>query len=219
MQDAPYDPLRDFAPITLISRQPNVIVVYPGLPVKSIKDLIALAKAKPGELNYASTGTGSSSHLAAELFKSMAGVNIVRIPYKGSGLVINDLASGQVQLMFATAAASMPHIKSGRLRGIAVTSAQASELVPGLPAVAASLPGYESVSMHGVFAPAKTPGTVVTLLNREIVRFLRTTEAKERFANGGLEIVGSSPEQLSATMKAEMSRLGKVIKDAGIKED
>ncbi len=218
--NVPYDPVRDFSPITLAIRSPNLIVVHPSLPVKSVKELIALAKAKPGELNYASGLTGSSSHLAAELFSSMAGVNIVRIPYKGIGPALTALIGGQVQLSFANASAVTPHIKSGKLRALAVTSPQPSVLFPGLPTVAASgLPGYESASIFGMFAPAKTPATLINRLNQETVRVLNRADMKERFFNVGVETVGSSPEDFAATMKSEMTRMGKVIKHAGIRAE
>jgi tripartite-type tricarboxylate transporter receptor subunit TctC len=216
---APYDPVRDFSPITLATRSPNILVVHPSVPVKSVKELIALTKAKPGELNYGSGGPGSTPHLAGELFKAMAGVNIVHIPYKGSGAALLDVIGGQVQLMFATAASAMPQVKGGKLRALAVTSAQPSALAPGLPPVAGSLPGYEATLILGMFAPAKTPGTIINRLNQEIVRVLNTAEAKEKFLNAAAEIVGSSPAELAGTMKAEMARWGKLIKDTGIKPD
>ncbi|MBI3939178.1 MAG: tripartite tricarboxylate transporter substrate binding protein [Betaproteobacteria bacterium] len=218
LQDVPYDPVADFSPITLATSSPNILVVHPSLPVNSVKELIALAKARPGELNYAST-TGSTPHLAAELFKAMAGVNIVRIPYKGAGPALNDLIGGQVQLMFPVAAAVTPHVKSGRLRALAVTSVEPSELVRGLPTVAATVPGYESVQMTAMFAPAKTPATIINRLNQEIVQVLNRADVKEKFFNAGAKVVGGSPEQLMATMKSEMARLGKVIKDAGIRAE
>ena len=176
-----------------------------------------VAKARPGDLNYSSGGTGSSSHLAAELFKYMAGVKIVRIPYKSGSQETNDLISGQVQMTFSTPASVMQHVKSGKLKALAVTSLQPSTLVPGLPAIAASLPGYESISIHGMFAPSKTPEAIIKRLNQEIVRFLNTAEVKERFFGVGVEIVGSSPEELAAKVKSDMARMGKVIKDAGIR--
>jgi tripartite-type tricarboxylate transporter receptor subunit TctC len=182
--------------------------------------LIALAKAKPGQLNYASDSTGSPNHLAAELFKAMAGVDIVRIPYKGGGPALNDLLGGQVQIMFPVAAAVLPHVKSGKLRALAVTSAQATELTPGLPTAAASgLPGYESVSIQGIFAPTGTSSTLINRLNRDIVRVVNGANLKEKFFSVGIESVGSSPEEFAATVKSEMSRLGKVIKDAGIRDE
>ena len=215
----PYDPIKDFSPVTLADRSLNVLVVHPTLPVNSVKELIAYAKAKPGEINFATGGTGSSNHLAAELFKAMAGVNIVRINYKGTGPALTALVGGEVQLMFPTAASVTPHVKSGRLKALAVTSAEPSVLAPGLPTVAAVIPGYQSVSIHGLFAPAKTPMTIVRRLNVEIVRLLNRADVKEKLFSSGLQAVGSSPEQLGAAMKSEMARLGKVIKDAGIRND
>lgn len=166
MQKVPYDPVRDFSPITLATMAPNILVVHPSLPVKSVKELIALAKARPGELNYGSGGSGTSNHLAAELFNAMAGVKIVRIFYKSGGLALKDLAGGHVHLMFSVASYTAPHVKSGRVRALAVTSARPSALLPGLPTVAAAgLPGYESVGMTGLFALAKTPAAIITRLN------------------------------------------------------
>ena len=218
IENVPWDPVQDFLPIILTSRTPGIVVVHPSLPVKSVKELIALAKAKPGELNYAAAGVGGATHLSVELFKAMAGVDIAYIPYKGSGLAIIDLISGQVQLMFATAGSVTQHIKSGRLKALAVTSARPSELVPGLPTVAAGgVPGYESVSIFGAFAPARTPAPIINRLNQEILLLLNRAEVKEKFLNAGVETVGSSPEQFAATIKSEVARLGKVIKDAGIR--
>jgi tripartite-type tricarboxylate transporter receptor subunit TctC len=215
-----YDPVRDFAPITLTHMAPNLLVVHPLLPAKSVRELIALARARPGELNYGSGATGASSHLSAELFKAMAGVNIVRVPYKGTPPALNDLIAGQVQVMFPNVASAIPHVKSGRLRALAITSAQPSALVPGMPTVAAAgLPGYESVSPVGLFAPAKTPVAIIARLNQEMVRTLNRAEAKERFFNIGLETVGSSPEQFAAAIATDMKRWGKVIRDAGIRDE
>jgi tripartite-type tricarboxylate transporter receptor subunit TctC len=218
LESVPWDPLQDFSPIAMTHRSPSIVVVHPSLPVKSVKDLITLAKSRPGELNYAAAGIGGSTHLSVELFKAMAGVNIAYIPYKGSGLAIIDLISGHVQLMFATAGSVTSHVKSGRLKGLAVTSARPSELVPGLPTVAASgVPEYEAVSIFGAFAPAKTPAPIIARLNQEIISLLARTDIKEKFLNAGVETVGSSPEQFTATIKSEVARLGKVIKDAGIR--
>ena len=219
LQNTPYDMARDFAPITSVTRVPNVLVVNSTLPVKSVAELVALAKAKPGELNYGSSGTGGSNHLAAELFRFMAGVNIVRINYKGAGPALTALLAGELQLMFPTAGAVTPHFKAGRVRALAVTSAEPTALFPGVPTVAAVLPGYESISIYGVFAPAKTPRTIIDKLNQEIVRFLNRSEVKEKFFTAGMEAVGSSPEQFAATVKSEMTRMGKVIKDAGIRTE
>ena len=215
LEKVTYDPLRDFAPVSLINRTPTVLAVHPALPAKSVKELIALAKARPGVLNYSSGGNGTTSHLAGELFNYMAKVNIVRIVYKTQ--VSPDLLSGEVQMVFGSAGAVMPQAKSGKLRALAVTSPQPSILVPGLTTVsAAGLPGFEIGTIFGFFAPGKTPEAVVRRLNQEIVRFVHTADTKEKFIGLGVEPVGSSPEELTATMKSEMSRLGKVIKNAGI---
>lgn len=216
--NVPWDPLRDFSPITTATRSPNMVVVHPSLPVKSIKELIALAKARPAELNYGSAGSGATTHLAAELFKVMTGVRIVRIAYRGNGPAINDLIGGQVQLMFPTVGEVASHVKSGGLRALAVTTAQPSALAPGLSTVAASgLPGYESASILGILAPAKTPTAIIKHLNQEIVRVLNRADVKERFFKAGLETMGSSPEQFAATVKSETLKWGKVIKEAGIR--
>ena len=213
----PYDPANDLAPVTLAVRAPNILVVHPSLPVKSVKELIALARARPGALNYGSGATGSSSQIATELFKATAKIDIVQIPYKGNGLALNALIAGEVQLAFATPGSVTAHIKSGRLRALAVTSAQPSPLLPGLPSVAASaLPGYEALSIVGVFAPARTPAPVIAKLNQEIVSVLKRADVRARFINSGVEPVGSSPEEFAVTVKSEMTRLGKVIRDAGI---
>jgi len=220
MSDAPFDVIRDFAPITWAAKSPNIVVVHPALPVKSVDDLIALARARPGELNYGSGGSGSSTHLAAELFKSMARVNIVRVPFKGNSPALNAMFAGEIQLMIVTAGTVAPHLKSGRLRALAVTSAQPSPLAPGLPTMAASgLPGYESIQIYGVFAPRKTDGAIVKRLNEEIVRVLGRTDVKEKFLASGVEPVGSTPQLLAATIKSEIARMGKVIKDAAIRAE
>jgi tripartite-type tricarboxylate transporter receptor subunit TctC len=215
-----YDPVRDFSPIILATRSPNILVVHPSVPVNSVRELIAFSKASPGKLNYASGTVGSSNHLAAELFKALAGVNIARIAYKGSGFAVSDLIGGQVQLMFATAGSVAQHVKSGRLRALAVTSAQPSALAPGLPTLAASgVPGYESVTMYGMYAPANSPAMLINRLNREADRFLDMPDTKERFFNAGVETVGGSPQDFAAAIKSDMARLGKVIKDAGIRAE
>ncbi len=220
MQNVSYDPVKDFLPITLTVRAPNVIVVHPSLPVRSVQELIAFAKTNPGQLNFAAGSTGSSSHLAAELFRFTVGIKIVHIPYKGAGPALNDTISGQVHLLFSNTAATGPHVKSGRIRALAVTTAQPSALAPGLPTVAAAgLPGYEAAALYGMFAPAGTPATVITRLNQETVRALARSEVKERFFNAGVETVGTTPEQLAAIMKSEMVRMGKVIKESGIRSE
>jgi len=214
-----WDPIKDFAPITLAVSSPNLIVAHPSLAANSVKELIALGKAKPGTLSYASGITGSSSHLAAELFKVLAGVGILRITYKGIGPALTDVIGGQVQLSFANVSAGLPHVKSGKLKLLAITSAQPSPLVPSAPTVAASgVPGYESASIFCIFAPAGTPPAVITRLNQEIVRVLTQPDIKQKFFSTGVETVGSSPAELSAKLKSEMAKLGEVIKDAGIRD-
>jgi tripartite-type tricarboxylate transporter receptor subunit TctC len=219
LQKTPYDPIKDFAPVTLLSTQPNVLVVHPSLPVKSVKELIALARAKPGEMNYASASIASSSHLAAELFKAMTAINIVHIPYKGSGAATIGLIGGHVQLTFAAPGSVAASIKSGKLRAVAVTSAQPSALLPGLPTVAATVPGYETVAMTGIFAPAATPAAIVNRLSQEVARLYSQGDVKAKFFEAGMEAIGNTPEQFAAAMKSDMARMGRVIKDAGIRAE
>lgn len=214
----PYDPQRDFAPITLAASSPNVLVVHPSLPVKSAKELIALARARPGELNYAAGTLGAAPHLAAELFKAMAGANIVRVAYKGTGPSLIGIIGGQVEMMFPTAGSVMPHIKSGKLRALAVTSLQPSALAPGLPVLAATLPGYESVSLNGMFAPAKTPETHISLLNQEIARIMARPEIRERLLHAGMDAMHTTPDQFAATIKSEMGKWGRIIRESGLRE-
>ena len=221
LQDkVPYDPVRDFAPVTMAIRTPTVLVVNPALPVRSVRELTALAKAQPGMLNYGSAATGSTSQLAAVLFKSMAHVDVVFVPYKAAAAVLNDLMSGQIQFIFGTGGSVMPHVKSGRLRALAVTSAKPTALVPGVPTVAESgLAGYEMTSSQAVFAPTGTPAHIVNRLNAEIVKVLDKPGLKEKFFNLGVETVGDTPAECAAAIKHEMSRLGKVIADAGIRSN
>ena len=220
LQKLSYDPVKDFSPITLTDRSPGLLSVHPSLPVTSVKELIALAKAKPGQLNYASTAAGSAGHLAGELFKAMAGVNIVWVPYKSMAVAVTDLLSSRVQMMFTSPSPVAAHINSGRLKALAVATAQPSPLLPGLPTVAATgLPGYEAASITVVFAPAKTPASIINRLNRESVRVLSTEVAKKKIFSIGAEAVGSSPQEAAAAIKSDMAKYGKVIKDAGIKVD
>ncbi len=217
----PYDPVKDFSPITIPVSTANILAVHPLLPVKSVKELIALAKARPGELNYGASGMGSSPHLAAELFKAMAAVDIVRINYRAMGAVYIDLMTGQVQVAFGSATSVTPHITAGRLKALGVTSAQPSALAPGVPTVAASgLPGYEFVSPFVILAPARTPAPILNRLHQEIVLVLNDAGVKEKLLNGRIgEVVGSTPEQLAAMLKSEMAKWGKLIKDAGIRSE
>lgn len=216
LQPVFYDVLRDFIPITLATRSPNILVTHPSVPVTTVRELVAYAKANPHALNYASGTVGSTNHLAAELFKALAGVPIARIGYKGSGYAVNDLIGGQVQLMFATSGSIAPHVKSGRLRALAVTSAQPSALAPGLPTIAASVPGYEAVTLYGLYAPAKTPAAIIERLQREAARYLQTPVISDRLSGAGVEAVGDAPAAFAAAIRADIARLSKVIKDAGI---
>ena len=218
LQPTPYDPVRDFAPITITDRYPSVLVVSPSMAANSVKELIALAKAKPGALNYGSSSPGSSPHLNMELFKAMTGTNIVWVPYKNGPLSIVGLMGGEVQAVISVAATAVPHLKSGKLKALGVTSAEPSALFPGLPTIAASgVPGYESVTMQGVFAPAKTPAAVIARLNKDMVRVLRSSEVKEKFLNISTEAVGSTPEEFAAGIKSMVAKWSKVIKDANIR--
>jgi tripartite-type tricarboxylate transporter receptor subunit TctC len=219
-REVPYDPVKQFSPVTMTTSSPNILVVHPSLPVKSVKELISLAKARPGELNYATSSPGSPSHLTAELLKAMTGINIVRINYKGTGPALTGAISGQVQLMISPAGAVAPYIKpGGRLKPIAVTSARPSELVPGLPPVAATVPGYEVVSIIGFFAPIKTPDAVISRFQQAVASVMRRPDVKERFFNSGAEAVGSTPAEFGAALKVEMAKWGKLIRETGLKED
>jgi tripartite-type tricarboxylate transporter receptor subunit TctC len=212
-----YDPISDFSPITLTNRDPQVLVVHPSLPVKSVKELIALAKARPGELNYAGAGLASTSTLAAELFKAMAGVDIANVNFSGVVPALTSVLSGEVQMRFSSFGAQAPHVKSGKLRALAVTSALPSALALGLPTIAASgLPGYVSEVMQAILAPAKTPDAVINRLNQEIVRYLTRAEVKEQLLNGGSDPASSSPEELAAAIRADMAVTTKLIKGTGI---
>ena len=221
MQTKPaYDAFRDLAPITLIGSSPMVVVVHPSVPAKSIADLIALAKAKPGELNSATGPLGATPHLASELLKHMAGIDIVHVAYRGVGAAVNDLIAGRVQMMVPNAGAVLQHVKTGKLRVLAVGSANPSVFFPGVPTVAAAgLPGYEAVASYGLFAPARTPASLVKRLNQEVVSVLSSTDLKEKFYNTTTDVVGSTPAELTAHMKAEVARLGKVIKAADIRAE
>ena len=220
-QKMPFDALKDFAPITLVSRSPNVLVVHPSLPVTTAKELIALAKARPGALNYGAGAIGAATHLASELFKVMAGVDIVHVPYKSTGGAVIPLLSGELQVMFGTTATISTHIRSGKVRALAVSTAQPSALAPGLPTIAsaANLPGYESAATAGVFAPASTPQAIVRRLHEEITRALARPDVKERFFNQSVEIVGGSPQETEAFVKSDMATTARIIKEAGIRVD
>jgi tripartite-type tricarboxylate transporter receptor subunit TctC len=214
----PYDPVKDFSPITLIASAPSVLVVHPSVPAGSIAEFTALAKANPGKLNYASNGNGSSAQLAAVLYESMAGVVMVHVPYKGLAPALVDLLSGEVQAMFSSVVAIGPHIKAGRLRALAVTGRRRSPLMPAVPTLAESgLPGYEAGSWYGMLAPAGTPPPVIGKLHDAIVRALAQPEVRERLAAEGAEVIGSTPEEFAAHIEAELARMGKLIRDARIR--
>ncbi len=221
LQKMPFDPVKDFEPITLVSRSPNILVVHPALPVKSVNELIALAKARPGELNYGAGAIGAATHLASELFKVMAGVDIVHVPYKSTGGAVTPLLSGQLQLMFGTTGAVTTHIRSGRVRALAVSTAQPSVLAPGLPtiAAAANLPGYESAATAGIFAPAGISQTLIKRLHEEVSRVLVRPDVKERFFNQSVEIVGGTPQETAAFVKSDIETTARIIKQAGIRGD
>jgi tripartite-type tricarboxylate transporter receptor subunit TctC len=211
----PYDPVRDFAPISLAASQPYLLVVHPKLPVSSVAQLVALAKARPGQLNYATSGNGSLTHMASLLFCRMAGVNMVHVPYKGSGPAVADLIAGQVQLRFSSIPPSLPHVKSGRLRALAVTSSKRFNLLPDLPAVAETVPGFEVESWYGFLAPARTPAAIIQKLNTEIVAALKETEVKARLEASGAEAVGSSSARFGEVIRVELARWAPVVREAG----
>ena len=220
IQSAPFDPVRDFAPVMLIASTPSVLVTHPSLPVKTVRELIALAKSRPGDLNYASGATGSGSHLAAELFRSMTGVNIVRVPYKGAGPALLGLVSGQGHFMFATTTSAQSHVAANRLKALAVTSPRRSPLFPALPPVAESgVSGYEAVTPVVLFAPAGTPAAIVDRLNSDLSQVLKQNEVRARFLAGGLEVVASSPAELTAFMKADAARMSKVVRSSEIRTE
>lgn len=217
LQKVPYDPVRDFSTITLAAKSPNILVVHPSLPVKSVRELIGLAKAKPGQLNFSVVGAGGSINLAAELFKSMSNTDIVSIRYKGSSEAVIGTLSGESQIMFPNAALAMPHIKSGRMKALAITTARPSPIAPDLPTVASSgLKGFESEAMFGLLAPAGTPAAIVARLNQETVKALNAADVRDKLLASGSEAIGNSPEEFLAEMKSDMAKWGKVIKDAGI---
>jgi tripartite-type tricarboxylate transporter receptor subunit TctC len=214
----PYDPVRDFAPVALLAQAPLVLVVHPSVPARDIAEFIAYARANPGRLNFASNGNGSSSQLAAVMFDTMAGVDMVHVPYKGLSPALADLLSGQVQLMFSSVVAILPHIKAGKLRGLATTGAKRLASLPELPTIAESgLPGYEASSWYGILAPAGTPRDIVARLNAELGKALDQPEVRASLIAEGAEPAGGSPEAFAAHIRSEMERLGKLIRDANIR--
>lgn len=215
-----YDPIKDFTPVTQVAAVIHLVVVNPNLPVKSIQDLIAYLKANPGKVSYGSTGSGTSTHLEAELFKKMAGVEIQHIPYKGSTPALADLVGGQTSMMFDPIASSKPYLESGRLRALAVTTGQRSVSAPELPTVAESgLPGYEAMPWLGIVAPAGTPKVVVDRLYKEVSEVLKMQDVKDRFKSLGLDIIGNTPAQFATFIAQDQKKWAQVIQDSGAKVD
>lgn len=219
-EKTPYDAVRDFAPVTLIGGSVMVLVTHPSVPAQSVKELIALARARPGDFNFASGPSGAIPHLAGELFKFMADLRITHVPYRGVGAAVTDVIGGRVQMMFPNASAALPHAKAGRLRALAVSAAQPSALAPGLPTIAeAGLPGYECNSAYATFLPAKTPPQIIRRIHQEITAHLKRPDVREKFLAASTEITASSPEGLQAAMAAEIARFGKVVTAARIRLD
>jgi tripartite-type tricarboxylate transporter receptor subunit TctC len=216
----PYDPVKDFAPIAQVAEAQGVLVVTPSVDAKSVKELIALARAKPGKLSYASAGNGTAPHIAGELFKQMTGTDLLHVPYKGSGPAVTDTLAGNTQVMFPSLVAASGHIKSGKLRGLAVTGKKRSPLFPELPTVAESgVPDFEVVQWYGLFAPATTPKEIVDKLNREVVAVMKDPDTAKKFAAQGADIVAGSPGDLAKLVQSELAKWGKFIKEAKITAD
>ena len=215
-----YDPVKDFAPISLVAQAPFLLLTHPSLPVKSVKELLALARARPGALDCASAGYGTSTHMAFELFKALSGVKITHVPYKGTGQSLVDVMSGQVHMLFGNVLSSLPHVRAGRLRALGVTTSKRSAVLPELPTIAESgVPGYENSTWHGWLAPAGTPVAVLTRLNAELVRSTRAPEVVERLAPDGGEPVGSTSEEFARFIAEDMARWSKLVKETGIRFD
>ena len=215
--NVPYDPVKDFQMLTLIGTVPMVAVVNNDFPVKSIRDLIDTAKAKPGSISYGSGGPGSSNHLAVELFSSMAGVKMLHIPYKGDTPGIADLLGGQIQMIFLNIPSALPLAKSGRVRAIGITSKTRSELLPDVPTIAETVPGYEAGSWHGFFAPAGTPAPVVATLSTELRRAINTPQVRDKLKADGVNVVANTPEEFTAFVKAEIDKWAQIIRTANVK--
>lgn len=216
----PYDTLKDFAAIIHLDTAPNVLAVHPSLPARSVKELIALAKKNPGALNFGSAGIGSSNHLSGELFKVMAAIDIVHVPYKGGAAAVTDLMAGQITLYFGTTPSTMPLVRAARLRGLAVTTAKRTAAAPDLPTMAeAALPGFEQSAWHGIFAPAGTPAAVVAKLNADLNTVVRSSDVIQKFATQGIEVTGGSPADFTAFIKQDVAKYQKLVAAAGIKID
>ncbi len=216
----PYDAIADFAPVTQLTASPNILVLHPSLPAASLKELIALARQRPGQLNYSSAGNGTAGHLAAELMKMMAKIDVVHVPYKAAPQALSDLVSGQIQLQFSNLMTALPHVKSGRLRGIAVTTLQRSPAIPELPTMdQAGLRGYRVDQTYGVVAPGRTPAPIVAKLNAEIVNILKSPDIGQRMSAEGAMLVGNTPQEYLEYLKAELQKWTRVVKEVGIRLD
>ena len=216
----PYDVVRDFAPVTLLANVPNILLAHPSMPVRSLQDLIALAKAQPGHFHYASAGLGSSPHMSMELLKSMAGIDLAHVPYKGTGPGVIDLLAGRVSVMLTNVLSAGPHIKSGKLRALGMSGSKRSLVLPDIPTIAeAGVPGYDVMQWYGVLAPAGTPRDIVLRLQAEIARILELPDVKERLAADGAEAVGSTPEAFAVLIQSELARWAMVAKNAGIQPE
>ncbi|HWI13686.1 MAG TPA: tripartite tricarboxylate transporter substrate binding protein [Burkholderiales bacterium] len=217
---APYDPVKDFAPVSLIASGPHLLVVHPTVPAKNFKELLALARAKPGRMNYSSAGNGTNLHIPAELLKSLAGIDIVHVPYKGGGPALTAVLGGEVDMSFINLVPVLPHLQSGRLRAIAVTSAKRSVTLPKVPTIAESgIPGYEFTTWWALLAPAATPPTVIAELNDAVVKAVKSPDFSERMVKEGGEAIGSTPEQLGAHIRSEVAKWSKLVRDRGLKAD
>lgn len=215
-QKVPYDAVKDFAPVAVVAGFPSVLAINASVPANTVKEFIAVAKAKPGALNHVMTAEGGSAHLSAAMFAHMAGIKLTPIPYKNTGTAITDLVSGQVQLFFSAAGPVMPHVKTGRLKALGITSAKPSPLLPDLPPIAATVPGYDMEAVYCLFAPARTPPAIVKYLNQEVVRTLSQPDVRERFMAAGIEPRVSTPAELGALRKEDMARMAKLLKEAGL---
>jgi tripartite-type tricarboxylate transporter receptor subunit TctC len=216
----PFDPVRDFAPVGLVATQPNILVVNPGVPAQSVAELIALAKAKPGQLNFASSGAGAAAHLAGQLFKASAGIDIVHVPYKGAQPALTDLIAGQVQMMFATSASVLPYIRANRLRALGVTSPKRMAEMPTLPTmIEAGLPGFEAVTWHGIVVPAATPPAIVDRIHRDLVQALNTADIRAQFKILGVDAAPGTPQAFADYIKVETPKWSKVVRESGARID
>lgn len=218
LRKLPYDPVRDLAPVSLVGSSPSMLAVHPSVPANSVAELIALAKAKPGTLTFSSAGPGTSVHIAGELFKSMAGIDILHVPYKGGGPSVTALLAGEVSMTFENVTSLAPYVQAGKLKGLAVTSAQRTSVAPDLPPVADTLKGYEVTTWMGLFAPAGTPPAIIEKVQHDLAQVLAPADVRKRLNDQGIEIIVSPPDALAAHVKAELARFGKVIREAGITE-